>query len=303
MKTQSMVLLIALVLLAPALIVPQSGPTLEKTLQPQGGYVETIAYSPINNLLAVARSDRNIDIYSLNSGERLRTCSGHRQNIICLAFSADGRFLASGSYDNSLIIWDVNLGTIKQTLQKHAQAVTAVAFSADNTMFASGSDDKTVVLWKISDYSIIAILAAHSGGIKKLQFSADSTLLLSWSRDNTIKLWRLKGKQRPTVALVTPKTPRDYNNRGNLRRAKGDFAGAIADYVQATRLNMQFNEAYYNLAGVYSLRANTHPKTGEGEKTAQEDIKNGLEYLTQAIKQGYDKWGKVATRFDFSGLT
>ena len=285
-----MVLLIAIVLSWPWLAAQQVSPALQKTLQMGGGYVETIAYSPINNMLAVAKSDRTIDIYSLTTGERLRTCSGHRHNVICLAFSPDGRFLASGSHDHRLIIWDADLGTAKQTLQKHLQAVTAVAFSLDNTMLASGSDDKTVVLWNTSNYSTVAILTGHIGGIKKLRFTADNKMLFSWSRDNTIKLWRLQEKGRTNVANATPESPKDYNNRGSLRRAKGDFAGAIADYIQATRLDVQFNQAYYNLASAYSLRSTTHPKTPEGQKSAREDINNGLEYLAQALKRGYDKW-------------
>ena len=55
-------------------------------------------------------------IWNVNTGEVLRTLTGHAASVESVAWSPDGTQLASGSYDNTVIIWNVDTGNVLQTL-------------------------------------------------------------------------------------------------------------------------------------------------------------------------------------------
>jgi tetratricopeptide (TPR) repeat protein len=58
------------------------------------------------------------------------------------------------------------------------------------------------------------------------------------------------------VIRANPGDALAYNNRGNARVARGDFAGAVGDYDQALRLEPGLGFAYFN-------RANARARLGE----------------------------------------
>ena len=56
-----------------------------------------------NGLIVSASGDRTIKIWSLASGEELRTISGHLRGIACIQF--DGKLIVSGSSDQTIRVW------------------------------------------------------------------------------------------------------------------------------------------------------------------------------------------------------
>jgi len=75
----------------------------------------------------------------------LKTLTGHKKWVRCVAFNTDG-FLASGSHDNSVRIWNVSTGECLKTLTGHENSVWGVAFNTDG-LLASGSGDNSVRIW------------------------------------------------------------------------------------------------------------------------------------------------------------
>lgn len=54
-------------------------------------------------------SEKNsIQVYSLASGERIKTVTGYLTIISSLTMSADGKYLAAGSYNGSILLWDMS---------------------------------------------------------------------------------------------------------------------------------------------------------------------------------------------------
>jgi WD40 repeat protein len=43
----------------------------------------------------------------VETGEELRTLSGHSKEVSSVVFRPDGKVLASGSWDNTIQLWDV----------------------------------------------------------------------------------------------------------------------------------------------------------------------------------------------------
>lgn len=72
------------------------------------------ALSPDGSQLATSGnwfdSENSIWVWSTATGELLADLSGHKQNVVSLAFSADGKTLASSSFDSSLKLWHLATG-------------------------------------------------------------------------------------------------------------------------------------------------------------------------------------------------
>ena len=52
-----------------------------------------------------------------DTGEVVRTLTGHRNMVKCVAFSADSKFDVSGSADKSVNIWSTDTGKVVSTLR------------------------------------------------------------------------------------------------------------------------------------------------------------------------------------------
>lgn len=79
------------------------------TLSPTSSYDRTMAVSPDGATLAAGGNDHTIGLWSLTDGSYQTPQSGHRGEVLELAFSPDGRRLMSASYgDQRAIVWSVD---------------------------------------------------------------------------------------------------------------------------------------------------------------------------------------------------
>ena len=95
------------------------------------------------------RADRTVKIWDAETGEELRTLSGHRYSVLAVAVFADGKRVVTGGFDKTVKIWDTESGIELRTLSRHRGSVSAVAEFADGTKLVSGSYDKTWKIWKM----------------------------------------------------------------------------------------------------------------------------------------------------------
>ena len=85
--------------------------------------VYSVAFSPDGSTIASGGVDA-IRLWDTDTGERLRTITGHTGPVESVAFSPDGRMLASSaSWDETIRLWDANTGELVQSLTGHTLAI------------------------------------------------------------------------------------------------------------------------------------------------------------------------------------
>jgi WD40 repeat protein len=171
-----------------------------------GGHAQTVtdvSFGSANSLdgkmLASGSADNTVKLWNTQTGEVIKTFTGHTGRIYGVSFDGNSKMLASGSADNTVKLWDTQTGEVK-TLNGHIGQVYGVSFSPNGEIIASGSGDNTVKLWDAKTGREIQTLEGHTLDVNEVSFSPDGKMLASASVDKTIKLWDVQtGKEIATL--------------------------------------------------------------------------------------------------------
>lgn len=91
------------------------------------------------------------------------------------------------------------------------------------------------------------------------------------------------------VIAIDPHNEPAYGNRGTLRNAEGDFAGAIQDYTAAIKNSPEEEHGFRNQTGyLYSGRGYAYMKTGDARRAIQD--------LNRALEMGETQSGALHDR-------
>ena len=158
------------------------------------GGSKAIAYSPRDDILAVAHEDRTVRLWDDVNGGASRVIStfrGHTGHIQAIAFSNDGEMVASGGTDNTIRIWNVSDRDIPLILPGYDFPVTTVSFSSDGGMIAGGSKSGMIRVWDTGTGEEIYEFDGHTESVSGLIFLAGDMILVSSSLDGEVQLWNL----------------------------------------------------------------------------------------------------------------
>ncbi|TDV56240.1 helix-turn-helix domain-containing protein [Actinophytocola oryzae] len=133
-------------------------------------------------------------LLSSTNGPYADRLTGHRDDVMAVAFSGDGTTMVTGSVDGVVKVWDTaerHRPRLAATVDRPEGEVTAVASRAGGPVFATAEHD-VITLWDMTDPARpreTAVLRGHEGPIRSLAFSPDDHLLVSGSFDGTVGLW------------------------------------------------------------------------------------------------------------------
>ncbi|MBV8884844.1 MAG: WD40 repeat domain-containing protein, partial [Chroococcidiopsidaceae cyanobacterium CP_BM_RX_35] len=129
------------------------------------------------------------------TGQPIRSMSGHRTWIYSLAWSPDGTRLASCSGDCTVKLWNPITGHCLKTLQGHQEPIWSVSWSSDGNAIASGSLDQMVRLWNPQTGQCRHTLKGYRNAIRTVVWSPDGKFLASPSTDSTVRIWQVETGQ------------------------------------------------------------------------------------------------------------
>ncbi|MDY6804447.1 MAG: S-layer homology domain-containing protein [Cyanobacteriota bacterium] len=151
--------------------------------------VLSLAISIDGEILA-SSSGKEITLWELETGELLRTMSGHGGEVRTLAISPDGEAVASGSGDGTIRFWNVETGELLDTISD-AGWVTAVGFSDRGDKLLSSANGRSLQVWDVwrgrSLYSL--------NGIGPMAFARNGNLAATGGGRRAIRLWDVPGAQ------------------------------------------------------------------------------------------------------------
>jgi WD40 repeat protein len=178
------------------------------TLTGHTNSVNSVAFHPIEFILATGSSDRTVKLWQINTererawkyfAECIATLDGHAGIVNSVAFHPTKPFLATGSSDQTVKLWQLSSepfsATCIATLNVECGIVNSVAFHPRELILAIGGGDNIVKLWQVNSDGTnptnIATLAKHTKPVSSVAFSPDATLLATGSWDKRTILWGL----------------------------------------------------------------------------------------------------------------
>ena len=81
-----------------------------------------MAFSPDGQSVVSGSIDKTVRLWSVESGELMRTMEGHTDQVNSVAFSPDGQSVVSGSLDKTVRLWSVESGALLRTMEGHTDA-------------------------------------------------------------------------------------------------------------------------------------------------------------------------------------
>jgi len=153
--------------------------------------VQAIAYvsSEKGQRLATGGADKAVNLWNLDTLDRIRSYRGHKDFISALAFTADGKTLASASLDGNIRIWSTSSRRLQRRLYGHRGRVGSLSFSPDGATMASSGGDGQLRIWDVARGRTMRTITGHTGAINAVSFSPDGTVLASAGEDGVVRLW------------------------------------------------------------------------------------------------------------------
>ena len=168
--------------------------------------INSIAYSPDGNYVAVAVDLQWTYLWDLNSGERNGWGLTDASEVYDVAFSPDGRYLATGNDNGDLTLWELNswwTDDVNTINLKPGGNVQAVAFSPDGRYLAADGYDGSNTFVNIYNVSTGRVAwQINSGSVYAIAFSPNGEYIAFGDNDANISFYKI-GTNPTHVADIT----------------------------------------------------------------------------------------------------
>lgn len=159
--------------------------------------VESLAFSPDGQTLAIGMGNGTITIWQANTWRSLKSFPAHSDSVSALVYSPDGTMIASGGggkKDKLIRLWSsrqAEYGNLLHTFTGHEHWIFSLAFAPDGQTLISSSIDRTIKVWNSRTRRLLLSIPVGIGiDVREVAISPDGKLLAS-GNNSLIRLWSL----------------------------------------------------------------------------------------------------------------
>ena len=147
-----------------------------------------------NGVSILTYAGREAVIWSVCTGDRMLTLSGHRGNILYVAFSVDGVLAITASMDGFAKVWNATSGECAQELTCHGH-VRCARFSADSCTAVTINDDFKTRIWNVCSgecmQTFVGVTSFCNNWRASAVISENGEFVLATSTDAAAKIWNV----------------------------------------------------------------------------------------------------------------
>ena len=154
--------------------------------------VSSVAFNHDGSLLATGGLEGRACIWSVSTGELLRTLEGPGGGLEWVRWHPKGNVLLAGSEDFTAWMWNADNAELMQVFAGHSNSVLCGGFSPDGRGVVTGSFDGSLRVWAPRTGECVTLFQGHpfhDGPVTCVDFHAATPgLMLTGSEDNTCRL-------------------------------------------------------------------------------------------------------------------
>lgn len=149
--------------------------------------VTSLSWSPDCFYLSIGLNNGSVEIWDMESNQKLRTMSGGHQSRIGV-HSWNDHLLSSGDRDGLILHNDVRISNhIVLNLEGHIGEVCGMSWRGDGLQMASGGNDNLVNIWDARTSVPLFSKTAHNAAVKALSWCPDQLSLLATGGGSSCK--------------------------------------------------------------------------------------------------------------------
>jgi RNA polymerase sigma factor (sigma-70 family) len=159
-----------------------------RTLDPKGGIIYTLAFSPDGaRLLSVTSAA--LQMWDVASGKVVYTVES-KDRIRTARFSPDGKWLAVAAGGWSIAFWDAATGKERGRTQRDTDYAEQFAFSPDGKTFASlARHGSAVHIWDVPSGRLHTEPVGHTHWPHAFSFAPDGRRVATGALDGSVHVW------------------------------------------------------------------------------------------------------------------
>jgi WD40 repeat protein len=193
-----------------------------------------IRFSPGSEFFFGLREDGTIEKRLSEDGTLVGMIDQHPGKLTDIAFSPDGEEIAAALNNGWIHIYNTANGQSLGFLDGNAQSLD---FSPDGSLLAAGLPNGTIRVFSLTSSGYFD-LVGHFDSVNDIKFSENGRILLSGSADCTISLWDIKDRKRTQTIIPGKEEPFevlrvDFSPAEVLGYVVGDISGLYASKEDA----------------------------------------------------------------------
>lgn len=159
------------------------------TLATQSTALEGASFSP-DARFALTTSDRGVDIWEVDSSQRLRTLSP--PGVVYNAqFSPDGQRIATATWHDgtgAVCLWETATGDLLREVARNHFGYRFASFSPDGDRLVTAGEDNLAQIWDLRTGKAIGEPIRHTSWVFHASFSPDGRAIVTASFDGTAQV-------------------------------------------------------------------------------------------------------------------